>query len=145
MAEDILNKSLSDVLMNNPQAQSMVMKSMGINQQQLQSMLSQAAGNPMMNMPISDLFKNGIVQQAVQLNGAQQASPQQFQQMLNAMQNGQAQNMQNMPNMPQNMQGMGTPMMIPVGMMQVPVNGNGNGMAVMQKPSLMQKLRGLFR
>ena len=143
MPEDILNKSLTDVLKNNPQAQTMVMQSMGINQQQLQSMLSQAASNPMMNMPISELFKNGVVQQAVQMNGAQQASPQQFQQMLGAMQNGQG-----MP-MPQNMQGMGmaTPVMIPVGMMQVPVNKNGMPVAGMQNQnaSMLQKLRGWFK
>jgi hypothetical protein len=151
--EGILNKSLSDVLMGNPQAQNMVMQSMGINQQQLQSMLSQSANNPMMHMPISDLFKNGVVQQAVQMNGAQQVSPQQFQQMLGAMnmQNGQT-GMPMMPNMPQNMQvgNMGTPMMIPVGMVQMPVNGSGmpvSGMQMMQmqKPSLMQKVQNWFR
>lgn len=118
----ILNKSLSEVLAGNPQAQSLVMQSMGISQQQLQSMLSQAANNPMMNMPISDLFKNGIVQQAVQTQGAAQVSPQQFQQMLTQMN----QNPQGLPAMP---------MMIPVGVAQVPV----------KKPSLMQKFRGLFK
>jgi hypothetical protein len=145
VADDILNKSLSDVLKGNPQAQDMVMKSMGITQQQLQSMLSQAGNNPMMNMPISELFKNGIVQQAVQMNGAQQVSPQQFQQMLGAMngQNGQAL----IPNIPQNMQGMGmaTPVMIPVGMMQVPMNGNGMAVMQNQKPSMLHKVQNWFR
>jgi hypothetical protein len=42
---------------------------------------------------------------------------------------------------------MATPVMIPVGMMQMPVNGNGMPVAgmQMQKPSLLQKLQGLFR
>ena len=84
MQDGILNKSLADVLKDNPQAQSLVMKSMSISQDQLQSMLSQASANPMMNMPISELFKNGFVQQAVQTQGAAQASPQQVAQMLTA-------------------------------------------------------------
>jgi hypothetical protein len=148
--QGILNKTLGDILQSNPQAQNLVMKSMGISQQQLQQMLSQAGGNPMMNMPIADLFKNGIVQQAAQAKGMQQVSPEQFQQMLSQMNTQNPQNLPNMPQnptfqMPQNMQGGAMPIMIPVGMAQVPVNGTAIPGVQVTKPSFFQKLKGLFK
>jgi len=63
---NILNQSLEDILTNNPQAQQMIMKSMGISEEKFQQMLGSAGQNNMMNMKIGDLFKEGIVQQAIQ-------------------------------------------------------------------------------
>src|SRR5438046_1135204 len=67
----ILNMTLGELLNNNSTAQNMVMQSMGVNQQQFQQMLSSAGNNQMMNMTISDLFKNGTLSQAMQVNPAQ--------------------------------------------------------------------------
>jgi hypothetical protein len=63
---NIFDQTLGDILISNPNAQQMIMKSMGISQEKFQSMLSSAQQNNLMHMKIGDLFKNGIVQQAVQ-------------------------------------------------------------------------------
>jgi hypothetical protein len=62
--KNILDQTLGDILQNNPQAQQMIMNSMGISQEKFQGMLASAQQNNLMHMKISDLFKNGIVQQA---------------------------------------------------------------------------------
>lgn len=92
----ILDQTLSDVLQNNNQAQGMVMKAMQITPQQFQDMLKQTGNNQLMNMKISDLFKNGVFQQAQAMNQGQvingqvqQVSPEQFQQIMGTIQNGQ--------------------------------------------------------
>ena len=68
--KNILEQTLGDILQNNPQAQQMIIQSMGISQENFAQMLSSAQQNNMMQMKIGDLFKNGVVQQAVmQQNG----------------------------------------------------------------------------
>lgn len=64
----ILDQTLGDILQNNPQAQQMITTSMGISHEKFQEMLTSAQQNNMMHMKIGDLFKSGIVQQAVQQN-----------------------------------------------------------------------------
>jgi len=63
---NILDQTLGEILQNNPQAQQMITNSMGISQENFQKMVGSAKQNNLMQMKISDLFKNGIVQQAVQ-------------------------------------------------------------------------------
>lgn len=78
-ATGILHKTLGEIVRNNPQAQQMIMQSMQITPQQFQELLQQTGNNQLMNMTISDLFKNGIMQQSMQM---QHVSPEQMQQML---------------------------------------------------------------
>jgi hypothetical protein len=102
----ILNKTLGEVLQNNSQAQGMIMQSMQITPEKFQELLKATGNNQIMNMTIGDLFKNGVVQQAVSQNGnpdvnqaeqgvmvgssqLQQISPEQFQQIVGVLQNGQ--------------------------------------------------------
>jgi hypothetical protein len=70
--QNILEQSLGDILQNNPQAQKMIMQSMGISQEKFQQMLTSVQQNNMMHMKIGDLFKSGIVNQAVQQNSGKQ-------------------------------------------------------------------------
>jgi hypothetical protein len=79
----ILDKTLGEVLQSNPQAQQLVMKSMGVTQDKFQEMLGSAQQNNLMHMKIRDLFKNGIVQQAVQQQGKGQLTQKQLQQLQN--------------------------------------------------------------
>lgn len=74
---NILNMTLGQILNNNPSAQNMIMQSMGLNQEQFQQMLSSAGNNQMLNMTVSDLFKNGTITQAMQIK------PEQLQQIIN--------------------------------------------------------------
>lgn len=83
----ILDQTFGEVLQNNPQAQQMIMRSMGIDEQQFQQMLGAAANNPMMHQTIGNLFKSGFFQQGQ----AMQLNPQQFQQMMGQLQQGNAQ------------------------------------------------------
>ena len=62
----IVDQTLGELLQNNPQAQQMIMKAMGISQEKFQEMLSAAKDNELMHMKIEDLFKSGIVQKAVE-------------------------------------------------------------------------------
>lgn len=89
--QNLLDQTLGDLLQNNPQAQHMITQSMGITQENFQQMLASAQQNNLMHMKISDLFKNGIVQQAqgVVVQGQpMQVNPQQMQQIMQGM-NGQ--------------------------------------------------------
>lgn len=99
---NIINKTLGEVLQNNTQAQGMVMQAMKINPEQLQQLLKLTGNNQLMNMTIADLFKNGIVQKATSANPTlvpsgpdTQINPQQFQQIMSAMQDSQT--IQNLP------------------------------------------------
>lgn len=77
--QNILDQSLGDILQNNSQAQQMIMQSMGLSQEKFQQMLTSIQQNNMMHMKISDLFKSGIVNQAVkQYPGQVQQGPLQF-------------------------------------------------------------------
>jgi hypothetical protein len=92
--QNILDQTLGDILQTNPQAQQMITKSMGISQEKFQEMLSSAQQNNLMQMKVSDLFKNGIVQQAqgvVMQGQPEQLNPSQVQQVpvLNGSQNSQ--------------------------------------------------------
>lgn len=96
--QGFLNQTLGNILQNNNQAQGMVMKAMQISPQQFQQLLTATGNNQMMNTTIGDLFKNGVVHQAVQstngagpigqLQGGQavQLSPEQMQQIMNTIQ-----------------------------------------------------------
>lgn len=64
----ILDQTLGELLSAHPDAQQKVMSSMNITPEKLQEMLSLTKENPMMQMKIGDLFKNGIVGQAVVQN-----------------------------------------------------------------------------
>jgi hypothetical protein len=71
MAEEnsgILGKTLGEVLQNNVKAQGMVTSAMQISPAQFQELLKLAGNNQLMNMTIGDLFKNGVVQQAISQN-----------------------------------------------------------------------------
>jgi hypothetical protein len=131
----ILNQTLGQLLQSNPQAQNLVMQSMGINPQQFEQMLQMSGNNQMMNQTIGDLFKNGTMQQAMQVN------PQQIQQMLTNP-NGQM--------MPMQAVAMGkidpqTGQMIPLDSSDMQRLQQVPGFTVPQKPSLMQKIKSLFR
>ncbi len=76
----ILSKTLGEILQENKEAQGVVMHGMQINPQQLQEMLQAAGDNQMMHMTIGDLFKNGVMQQA--MIQSKQVSPKQMQQIL---------------------------------------------------------------
>lgn len=73
----ILDKSLADLLQNNAQAKNIVMKTMKLNEQQLNDMVKKSANNSLMHMSIKDLFKSGFVQQATSTVGSAQ-SPEQL-------------------------------------------------------------------
>ncbi len=83
----ILNKTLGEILQNNNQAQGVVMQAMQIGPHQLQELLKMTGNNKLMNMTIGELFKNGVVQKAT--GQSAQVFPQQFQQIVGALQNGQ--------------------------------------------------------
>jgi hypothetical protein len=74
---NILNMTLGELLNHNATAQNMIMQSMGINQSQFQQFLNSAGNNQMLNMTVSDLFKNGTIAQAMQVK------PEQLQQIPN--------------------------------------------------------------
>lgn len=63
--QKILDQSLGEILQSNPQAQQMIMQAMGISQEKFAQMVDSAQQNNIMHMKISDLFKSGIVNQAV--------------------------------------------------------------------------------
>lgn len=75
----ILDQTFGEILQSNPQAQQLIMRTMGLDQQKFQEMLGAAEGNPIMNQKIGDLFKSGFFRQAQSM---QQVSPEQFQQMM---------------------------------------------------------------
>lgn len=108
----ILDKSLADLLQNNAQAKSIVMKAMNLNEQQMNDLVKKSANNSLMHMSIKELFKSGFVQQATSaVNNAQsqeqlnamsqqvptqqqsddvvQVTPEQMEQLMQAMPNGQ--------------------------------------------------------
>ena len=63
--QGILDRTLSEVLETNPQAQQMIMRSMHLTPEKFQEMLATAQKDNLMHMKIRDLFNQGIVQQAV--------------------------------------------------------------------------------
>lgn len=172
--QGILNQTLGQILQNNPQARNMVKTSMRINDEQLEQMINQANGNPFMNMPVSELFKSGFVQQATAMNpsrssvavspvepaqnmtgNGQAVNPAQMISGQPQMMQGQAQVMQVTPeqmqqimnNIPQAQQGQ---VIQPVQQMQPNQPAGPNDtvpytLPVQQpKPSFLQKLKGLF-
>lgn len=172
----ILDQTLGEVLQNNPQAQGIVMNAMNITPQQLQEMLGSTGNNPYMNMKISDMFKNGVFQQAMQMNPgmgqgmpmgqgipmmatgqAVQITKEQYQQLMQAMQNGQPIPLNQLPiqQIP-GMQGMNGQVPVQqVVLQQIPGQQVGNGQVVGQlpvmvpvqntKPSFFQRLKNLFK
>lgn len=131
--QGILNKTLGDILQNNPQAQNIVMKAMQISPQQLQEMLSKTGNNQLMNMSIGDMFKNGIMQQAasgqipVQQGQVVQVTPEQLQQIIKTSPDGQIS-----PEKLQQITGQSTPL------------GPNVEARQPQKQSFLQKLKGLW-
>jgi hypothetical protein len=135
---NVLGMTLGELLNNNPAAQNMVMQSMNINQNQFSQMLTQAGSNPMMNMTIGDLFKNGAMGQAVQ------ADPNQMRQFLSGASGGQQMpaqilaagfvNPQTGQAMPFTNAGSGGAPQFMQGLQAMPV----------QKPSFFQKLKNFF-
>lgn len=72
----ILDQTLGEILHSNPQAQSIVMKSMNLSQEQFQQLLQKTNDNQLMNTKVRDLFTSGIVQQAVSMqNGSSTTQP----------------------------------------------------------------------
>lgn len=68
----ILDRTLADILKNNTQAQNIVMKAMRITPEKFQEMLAQTNSNHLMQTPIRELFRRGIVQKAVEEKNANQ-------------------------------------------------------------------------
>jgi hypothetical protein len=64
----ILDQTLGEILHQNPQAQSIVMKSMNLTQEQFQQLLTKTDDNQLMNTKVRDLFSSGVVQQAVAMH-----------------------------------------------------------------------------
>ncbi len=62
----ILEQTLAEILTNNTQAQNIVMKAMRITPEKFQEMLAQTSSNTLMQTPIRDLFRRGIVRKAVE-------------------------------------------------------------------------------
>lgn len=85
-----LDKTFGEVIQNNPQAQDIIKNAMHIDQQKLQEMLHATGSNELMNMSIRDMFTNGIMQQAASSQTIQ-VTPEQIQQLNEAMQNNQGQ------------------------------------------------------
>ena len=110
---DILHQTLGELLRNNTQAQNLIMKSMQLNPEQFQELLTKTNNNPMMNQTIGELFKNGTMQQAASQGG--QVSHDQIQQVVSTLQ---TQNVQQQAPLPQ---------------------------PPAEKPSFLQKLKGLFK
>ncbi len=79
MTTGILDKTLGEIIKNNSQAQTIVMKSMKINAEQLQQMLRTTKDNQLMNMTVRDMFKNGVILQAISstrsLKSSEQTQP----------------------------------------------------------------------
>ena len=75
----ILKQTLGEILQNNAQAQGMIMQSMRITPEQFQQLLQHAGNNQMMHMTIGDLFKSGIMQQAIQMKPGQKLTSEQMQ------------------------------------------------------------------
>ena len=75
--EGFLDQTFGEVLQTNPQAQQLIMQSMGLTPEKFQEMLNSAKDNNMMHMKIRDLLNNDQVQQAVM---QQQGSSEQLQQ-----------------------------------------------------------------
>jgi hypothetical protein len=61
----ILGQTLGSLLKENTGARETVIKAMRITPEQFEEMLTSAETNPLMQMTIGELFKNGIVQKAV--------------------------------------------------------------------------------
>lgn len=74
--QGIMDQTLGEILNTNPQAQNIIMQTMHLTPEKFQEMVQTAETNPMMNMKISDLLKNGVVQQAIENQG--QVSPDQL-------------------------------------------------------------------
>lgn len=134
----ILDKTLGEILQGNPQAQNLVMKAMHIDAAQLQKMVQSTGDNQLMNMKIRDMFSSGIMQQAASgkitpqmMQGqAVQVTPEQMQQILNTMPNGQM-----TPEQFQQITGQSLPAGQAVQVAQT----------VPQKQSLLDKLKGFFK
>ena len=62
----ILDRTLADILKTNTQAQSIVMKAMRITPEKFAEMLTQTSSNKLMQTPIRDLIRGGIVRKAVE-------------------------------------------------------------------------------
>lgn len=82
--QGILQQTLGNLLRNNSQAQNLIMKSMNLNPEQFQQLLTKTNNNPLMNQTIGELFKNGTMQQAASQGG--QVSHEQMQQVVNTLQ-----------------------------------------------------------
>lgn len=63
--QGMLDQTLGEILQSNPQAQQMIIQSMGITSEQFEQMRSQAQGSQMMQMTIRELIEKGAVQQAI--------------------------------------------------------------------------------
>ena len=89
--QGILDKTMAEILQQNPQAQGLIKKAMHLSDEQFQKMLTTTQQNDLMHMTVRELFKNGIVQQAVQQQQGQQiqtteqiqVTPEQMQQLQN--------------------------------------------------------------
>lgn len=63
----ILSTTLGDILRNNDQARKLIMQSMQISPEDLNSMIDRAGGSRMMGMTIGELFRSGLFQKAQSL------------------------------------------------------------------------------
>ena len=132
---NILNMTLGEILNHNSTAQNMIMQSMGLNQGQFQQMLNSAGNNQILNTKVSDLFKNGTIAQAMQIN------PQQIQQMLSN---------PNDPAMPMQTMAVGkidpaTGQMIPLTDADTQKLQQVTGLTLPSKKTFFQKLKSLFQ
>ena len=62
--QGMLDQTLGDVIQNNPQAQQLIIQSMGITPEKFEEMRGMAQGSQMMQMTIRELIENGAVQQS---------------------------------------------------------------------------------
>lgn len=64
----ILDQTLGELLHNNAQAQSVVMKGMNLTPEQFQQLLTKADDNDLMHTKVRDLFSSGVVQRALKMH-----------------------------------------------------------------------------
>ena len=128
----ILDKTFGEVIQNNPQAQTIVMKAMNINAQQLQEMIAKTSQNQLMHMTIRDMFKNGVMQQAASAQGQSlKVTPEQMQHIMTMTQNGEQLTPEQLEQI--------TGQTVKEGQMTQSIEVQP------QKTSLFQKLKGVFK
>ncbi|MGH7203628.1 MAG: hypothetical protein ACREHC_04260 [Candidatus Levyibacteriota bacterium] len=74
--QDMLDQTLGEVLQSNPQAQQMVIRSMGITPEKFEEMRGMAQGSNMMQMTLRELIEKGVVQPSSQTDNSAESAQQ---------------------------------------------------------------------